>query len=128
MIVPDHGFALTALTNSAGGPTLTQELFEDDWALRAFAGLDNLPAVPQVLSRRQLVPYEGRYAAEVIEPNGAVAKTIYELRGDSGHLRRSAESYLSQMAQCSGVAVCVCSPRARHGSVPLRRRLGSTTP
>ena len=87
IIVPDRGFALTALTNSVGGPQLTQELFDDDWALRTFAGLSNLPAVPQVLSRRQLAPYEGRYIAEMIVPDGSVTKTVYELRGDSGYLR-----------------------------------------
>lgn len=86
MIVPDRGFALTALTNSVGGPALTQELFDDDWALRTFAGLNNLPAVPQVLSRRELAPYEGRYAAEMIGPDGAVTNTAYELRADRGYL------------------------------------------
>jgi CubicO group peptidase (beta-lactamase class C family) len=87
MIVPDRGFALTALTNSVGGPALTQELFDDDWALRTFVGLNNLPAVPQVLSRRELVSYEGRYEAEMISADGRVTKTVYELRGDSGYLR-----------------------------------------
>jgi CubicO group peptidase (beta-lactamase class C family) len=87
MIVPDRGFALTALTNSVGGPALTQELFDDDWALRTFAGLDNLPAVPQALSRRELGRYEGRYVAEMIGADGAVTKTEYELRGDRGNLR-----------------------------------------
>ena len=88
IIVPDRGFALTALTNSVGGPQLTQELFDDDWALRTFAGLSNVPAVPQVLSPRQLAPYEGRYEAEMIEPDGALTKTVYWLRADNGYLRR----------------------------------------
>jgi CubicO group peptidase (beta-lactamase class C family) len=74
IIVPDRGFALTALTNSVTGPALTQELFYDDWALRTFAGLRNPPAVPQTLRRRELAPYEGHYEADVIEPNGAVTK------------------------------------------------------
>jgi hypothetical protein len=87
MIVPDRGFALTALTNSIGGPALTQELFYDDWALRTFAGLRNPPAVPQVLSRRELATYEGRYVADTIEPNGAMTKTECELRADRGQLR-----------------------------------------
>jgi hypothetical protein len=74
MIVPDRGFALTALTNSIGGPALIQELFTDDWALRTFAGLNNPAAVPHVLSRRDLARYEGRYMAEAIESDGAVTK------------------------------------------------------
>jgi hypothetical protein len=92
IIVPNRGFALTALTNSVGGPQLTQELFDDDWALRTFAGLSNLPALPQFLSRRQLAPYEGRYEAEMIEPDGALTKTIYELRADKGYLRVTSDA------------------------------------
>ena len=86
MIVPDRGFALTALTNSVGGPALIQALFDDDWALRTFAGLNNLPAMTQVLSRRELAAYEGRYEAEMIMPDGAMTNTVYELRADRGYL------------------------------------------
>jgi hypothetical protein len=60
---------------------LIEELFSDDWALRTFAGLNNPTAAPQVLSRRDLARYEGRYTAEAIESDGAVAKTVCELRG-----------------------------------------------
>jgi CubicO group peptidase (beta-lactamase class C family) len=87
MMVPEQGFALTALTNSEGGPSLIAELFYDDWALRHFTGLSNLPSVPRVLSRRELAPYEGRYVAETIATDGTVVKTMYELRGHQGELR-----------------------------------------
>lgn len=95
MLVPDRGFALTALTNSVGGPALIQALFDDDWALRTFARLNNPPAVPQRLSRRDLAPYEGRYVAEAVETDGAVTKTICELRGDKGYLRGTTGSAMT---------------------------------
>ena len=90
MMVPEHGFALTALTNSDGGPSLIAELFVKDWALRTFTGLSNLPAVPRVLSRRELAPYEGRYEQEEIAPDGRLEKGAYELRGHQGELRATA--------------------------------------
>ena len=46
LMVPDRNFALTVLTNSDGGRKLTAELFIDDWALKRFAGVSNLPANP----------------------------------------------------------------------------------
>ena len=84
MIVPDRGFALTALTNPVGGTARTQEPFDDDWALRTFAGLGNLLAVPQALSLRELAPCEGRYLADMIALDGEVTETLYELRADRG--------------------------------------------
>ncbi len=87
MMVPEQGFALTALTNSDGGIPLIAELFYDDWALRTFTGLSNLRAVPRVLSRRELAPYEGRYEDEYIATDGTVGKNVYELRGHRGGLR-----------------------------------------
>jgi CubicO group peptidase (beta-lactamase class C family) len=87
MMVPEQGFALTALTNSDGGIPLIAELFYDDWALRTFTGLSNLPAVPRVLSRRELAPYEGRYEDKYIATDGTAGKNVYELRGHQGGLR-----------------------------------------
>jgi CubicO group peptidase (beta-lactamase class C family) len=68
IMVPERGFALTVLTNSEGGVKLTSDLFIDDWALRRFAGVSNLPAKPRALSRRELAPYEGLYTGRVIDP------------------------------------------------------------
>jgi hypothetical protein len=75
------------LTNSDGGVPLLAELFYDDWALRPFTGVSNLPAAPRILSRRELAPYEGRYENEYITPDGTVGKNVYELRGHQGGLR-----------------------------------------
>jgi hypothetical protein len=66
----------------------------NDWALRKFAGLSNLPAVPQVLSRRELAPYEGRYTAEAIDQDGKVVKEVYELRGAQGQLHVTGDAEL----------------------------------
>jgi CubicO group peptidase (beta-lactamase class C family) len=87
MMVPEQGFALTLLTNSDGGPSLLHELFYDDWALRTFTGLSNLPAVPRVLSPHELAPYEGRYETEEIAMDGKTHKGAFELRGHQGGLR-----------------------------------------
>jgi CubicO group peptidase (beta-lactamase class C family) len=66
LMVPERDFAITVLTNSEGGPALTAELFADDWALRQFAHVSNLPAIPRPLSPAQLAEYEGSYTAEQI--------------------------------------------------------------
>ena len=60
IMVPEREFALTVLTNSDGGPELLGDLFVDDWALRRFAGVSNLPAEPRALSRRRAGPLRGR--------------------------------------------------------------------
>jgi hypothetical protein len=60
-MVPERGFAFTMLTNSDGGEKLHNDLFVDDWALRRFAGISNLPAVPRALTPGELAPYEGHY-------------------------------------------------------------------
>jgi CubicO group peptidase (beta-lactamase class C family) len=86
LMVPERGFALTVLTNSEGGPGLIGELFTDDWALRRFAGVNNLPAHPRRLGRRELAPYEGRYLAETIGPDGAVESIETTLAADQGEL------------------------------------------
>jgi hypothetical protein len=92
--VPERGFALTVLTNSDGGPSLLGELFIDDWALRRFAGVSNLPAEPRALTQAELAPYEGLYTAQQIDPPGTepgdtVTETDeIELEGDdNGRLR-----------------------------------------
>ncbi|MGH3686347.1 MAG: serine hydrolase domain-containing protein [Pseudonocardiaceae bacterium] len=86
LMVPERGFALTLLTNSLGGPKLVRELFSDDWALRRFAGISNLPAVPQTLSPSELAPYEGHYTAQAIDSAGAAETTEVQLTGDRGQL------------------------------------------
>ena len=92
IMVPERGFALTVLTNSDGGPSLLGDLFVDDWALRRFAGVSNLPARPRELSRRELAPFEGLYTGQIIDPiltpSGSVAETRIELKGTTdGQLR-----------------------------------------
>jgi CubicO group peptidase (beta-lactamase class C family) len=87
MLVPRHGFGMTVLTNSDGGIKLLNELFADDWALRRFVGLTNLPAHPRKLTRRELAAYEGRYTAPELDPQGELTETAVELRADRGQLR-----------------------------------------
>jgi CubicO group peptidase (beta-lactamase class C family) len=96
IMVPERGFALTVLTNSDGGPQLLGDLFVDDWALRRFAGVSNLPATPRELTRRELAPYEGLYTGQIIDPiltpSGTVAETRIELKGARDgrlHMRRT---------------------------------------
>lgn len=86
LLVPDRGFALTVLTNSEGGPALLDTLFTDDWALRRFAGLHNLPATPQALPADRLAPYEGTYTLTTIGPDGAAQATDLELVAADGRL------------------------------------------
>jgi hypothetical protein len=74
------------LTNAEGGRQLVNELTTDDWALRRFAGVSNLPAVPRALSPDELAPYEGRYVHQVITADGAVVNALVELRGGQGQL------------------------------------------
>jgi CubicO group peptidase (beta-lactamase class C family) len=92
VMVPERGFALTMFTNSDSGPKLIHELFYDDWALRRFAGVSNLPAEPRALSRSELAPYEGLYTGQTIDPpglpSGTVMETSIELKGTPyGRLR-----------------------------------------
>jgi CubicO group peptidase (beta-lactamase class C family) len=86
MMVPERGFAMAMMTNSVGGGALTNTLFADDWALRRFAGVRNLPARPIKLSRRELRPYEGRYLARQIDESGAVVETVLNMSGRDGGL------------------------------------------
>lgn len=86
MFVPERGFALTLLTNSEGGPALAAELFADDWALRRFAGLSNLPAVPRALSPGELAEYEGIYLQQAVGPDGRLQTGGLRLAGSGGRL------------------------------------------
>lgn len=86
LMVPERDFALTMLTNSDSGPQLIAELFADDWALRRFAGVRNLPAVARELSAATLAEYEGHYAAEQIGFDGSPATLEFDLVADVGQL------------------------------------------
>lgn len=86
LMVPERGFALTVLTNSEGGPGLLAELFADDWALRRFAGVRNLPAHPRTLPAAELAAYAGVYSAEQILTDGSTAALELDLVPDAGQL------------------------------------------
>ena len=86
LLVPERDFAFTMLTNSEGGPSLVAELFTDDWALRAFAGLRNLPAVPRDLPAAALARYEGAYVLERIGRDGATQQQRVELVREGGRI------------------------------------------
>lgn len=85
-MVPDCDFAMTVLTNSEGGARLLNELFGDDWALRRFAGISNLPATPQHLGAADLEPFQGRYIAHHVAQSGNLGQAIIELRVGNGLL------------------------------------------
>jgi CubicO group peptidase (beta-lactamase class C family) len=70
LMIPEHKFAMTLLTNCASGPQLLNELFTEDWAIRLFTGLTNLPAPERTLSAGQLAPYEGRYTSQTFDTAG----------------------------------------------------------
>lgn len=86
VMVPDRNFAMTVLTNSDGGFHMINDLFACDWALHRFAGVTNLPAVPQHLGAADLAPYEGRYIAEQVSQNGSVEQTVIDFRARDGQL------------------------------------------
>lgn len=86
IMVPERDFALTVLTNSDTGPYLTADLCVDDWALRRFTGLRNLPAVPRALPAPALAAYEGHYSAPQIDFTGETATTEFDLVADAGGL------------------------------------------
>lgn len=85
-LVPTRDFAMTVLTNSEGGARLLADLFADDWSLRTFAGITNLPATPQRLSAGELAPYEGRYVTDQITETGSWEHAVIDFRGGDGHL------------------------------------------
>ncbi|OMC44162.1 penicillin-binding protein [Mycobacterium sp. IS-2888] len=86
VMVPDRNFAMTVLTNSDGGFHLINDLFACDWALHRFAGVTNLPAVPQHLGADDLRPYQGRYIAEQVSQGGVVEQTVIDFRASDGRL------------------------------------------
>ena len=86
LLVPDRGFALTMLTNSEGGPALLSQFFVDDWALRRFAGISNLPAQPRALSGRELAPYVGDYTGGQVGPDGVLREFTFGLAAERGRL------------------------------------------
>jgi CubicO group peptidase (beta-lactamase class C family) len=86
MIVPDKEFGMTLLTNSESGPKLLAEIFVEDWALRRFAGLSNLPAEPRTLSTAELAPYEGTYIAQQIGFTGPPVSMQIRLERKDGAL------------------------------------------
>jgi CubicO group peptidase (beta-lactamase class C family) len=85
-MVPERNFAMTVLTNSDGGRKLIADLFADDWALRRFAAISNLPAKPQRLSAADLAPYTGRYIVDFIAPSGIIEQSIIEFQAGDGQL------------------------------------------
>ncbi|OBK26614.1 penicillin-binding protein [Mycobacterium asiaticum] len=85
-MVPERNFAMTLLTNSEGGAALNNDLFADDWALRRFADVGNLPASAQHLSPAELAPYQGRYVAEFIPESGDLAHVVIDFRAGDGRL------------------------------------------
>jgi hypothetical protein len=85
-MVPERSFAMTVLTNSEGGTRLITELFGDDWALRRFAAISNLPATPQHLGAAALEPYQGRYVAQHVDQSGSAGQAIIEFRVGDGQL------------------------------------------
>ncbi len=86
MMVPSRGFAITLLTNSTGGPTLTGSLFGDDWVLGEFAGVSNPPAVPLDKTPAELAPYAGRYKASNIVTDGSWNHTEVKLTAKGSRL------------------------------------------
>jgi CubicO group peptidase (beta-lactamase class C family) len=87
LMVPSRGFALTLLTNSVSGSRLRDDLFTDDWALRRFAQVGNLPAEPRRLSAAELAPYEGEYLNRRINEAGEWEETRVEFRAGQGRLQ-----------------------------------------
>ena len=85
-MVPSRNFAMTVLTNSEGGGKLLAELFAEDWSLRTFAGINNLPATPQQLSASDLAPFEGRYVTDDIDAAGELGHVAIDFRGKDGQL------------------------------------------
>ena len=85
-MVPERDFAMTVLTNSQGGAQLHNDLFADDWALRRFAQVSNLPAQPRHLSAEDLQPYAGRYVTGGIPQSGVYEQTVVDFAAGDGRL------------------------------------------
>lgn len=67
----------------------------DDWVLKRFAGVSNLPAIPRVLPRGELAAYEGRYVGRAIDFAGDFEETFFDLNADAGQLRMSGQLGMS---------------------------------
>src|SRR4051812_9567641 len=87
MLVPDRQFAITVLTNCESGRKLIAQLFAEDWALRRFAGVSNMPAVPRHLGAGELATYEGQYIAEQIGFTGPPIEVVMQLNAADGGLQ-----------------------------------------
>lgn len=85
-MVPDRNFAMTVLTNSEGGASLLNDLYADDWSLHTFAGVTNLPAIPQHLGDADLAPYQGRYIAQQVTESGSPEQAVIDFRAADGQL------------------------------------------
>lgn len=86
LMVPARDFAITVLTNSDAGSALLGDLFVDDWALRRFAGVSNIPAPPLRLTDAGLAPYLGRYSGQQIDIDGTVYTQEFEFVAGNGRL------------------------------------------
>jgi CubicO group peptidase (beta-lactamase class C family) len=95
LMVPQRDFAITVLTNSEGGPLLVADLFGDDWALREFAGVSNLPAVPRQLPARKLAKYTGTYVSRAIGVDGSPEELGLDLTADDGELVASLDGQVA---------------------------------
>ena len=65
VLVPEHNFALTVLTNANRGGQLHGAIVE--WALRHYCGIAETPLIPRALTAAELAPYAGRYSAALTE-------------------------------------------------------------
>ena len=115
-IVPERNFAMTLLTNSEGGSRLTTDLFADDWALRRFAGVSNLPAAPQQLGAADLAPYQGRYVAQAINETGLQEEVFIDFRAGSGQLEGQLDGIMtSSGADSAGTPLGLAFYRPDYG-------------
>ena len=87
LLVPRRRFGLTLLTNADGGAVMRDALFTDDWALRRFAGVRNLPARPQRRGATALAAFAGTYRSTQIIESGEEVGLEINLRASNGRLR-----------------------------------------
>jgi len=87
LLVPRRRFGLTLLTNADGGAVMRDALFTDDWALRRFAGVRNLPARPQRRSATALAGFAGTYRSTQIVDSGEEVGFEINLTARNGRLR-----------------------------------------
>jgi len=114
--VPDRQFAMTVLTNSTSGSRVLYELGRSGWALSQFCGLSNPPAVPKALPPERLAPYEGRYKAHLIPPNGPpdqIVDQVIELTAAEGGLRVTGDSDTASLAFYRDEYVLATNPQGQ---------------